>query len=779
MLNKGVNRTVGKKKHRKNIKPRHVAPRRGKPTRLQRLLLVLIGLSFFVVFEFALRLLPAGEEPGVTQDPLIGFSAVNPLFVAGGIEGGTQWMETAEGKLRWFNPQKFPANKGPGTFRIFSLGGSTTYGRPYTDQTSFSGWLRQLLAEKSGSGKRYEVINAGGISYASYRVVNVLKELLRHQPDLFIVYTGHNEFLEARTYGDILEMSPLVRWMRETCYRLQTYRVLARAYKQLAAGDGTGSKEAENSSGSVLSPEVRTVLDRSAGMDYYQRDTVFSRNVFEHFRQNIQRIKQLCRQAGVPVLFLEPVDNRKDFSPFKSQLSAAAGSGQRQQLQTTLARGVALLGARNAGEAALVLREAIEIDSLYADCHFYLGRALLETGDTATARLCLLRARELDICPLRAQAPIHEILRSETAGENAPDMLDLPGLFGGMSPGGLVGREQLIDHIHFYPEGNLRISLEALGWMAEQGYIDSGQIPSNEEISGIYNRVLASLPEDYFGTGVINLAKVLLWANKHAEALAVMQSHWEELEEIGEAGYLMGSILEKLGRREQALVYLRRARELDPGHLMVLSRLAKVYTALGAVDSAAAAYQEAIRLHPDEVAVYADFGMLKTMEGDYQQALKLFQRAQQLDPLVPGVNNSIGLIHSSRENYGQAITAFLRELKITPGDPVASYNLGIAYSLKKDPVRAEQYFKQALQSNPGHTPARINLGNIYQESGRNALAEEQYRLVLTINPGELTAYINLARLYHATGRKAQGVQVALRGMEFFPDNATLKELAAR
>ena len=49
------------------------------------------------------------------------------------------------------------------------------------------------------------MINAGGISYASYRVAVVIKELARYEPDLFIIYTGHNEFLEERTYRTLIE----------------------------------------------------------------------------------------------------------------------------------------------------------------------------------------------------------------------------------------------------------------------------------------------------------------------------------------------------------------------------------------------------------------------------------------------------------------------------------------------------------------------------------------------------------------------------------------------
>ncbi|MEZ5362267.1 MAG: hypothetical protein R2748_07970 [Bryobacterales bacterium] len=50
-----------------------------------------------------------------------------------------------------------------------------------------------------------EVINAGGVSYASYRVAAVMEELAQYEPDAFLIYSGHNEFLERRTYEGLIE----------------------------------------------------------------------------------------------------------------------------------------------------------------------------------------------------------------------------------------------------------------------------------------------------------------------------------------------------------------------------------------------------------------------------------------------------------------------------------------------------------------------------------------------------------------------------------------------
>ena len=60
------------------------------------------------------------------------------------------------------------------------------------------------------SSRDWEVINVGAISYASYRTAGLMEELAQYEPDLFIVYTGHNEFLERRTYDTLSERPSLV-----------------------------------------------------------------------------------------------------------------------------------------------------------------------------------------------------------------------------------------------------------------------------------------------------------------------------------------------------------------------------------------------------------------------------------------------------------------------------------------------------------------------------------------------------------------------------------------
>ncbi len=80
--------------------------------------------GFFLSLELGLFF--AGIEPLVLHDdPYVGFASSIPLFVEDEASGGTD-LVTAPNRIRWFNRRRFPISKPPDTYRIFTLGGSTT-----------------------------------------------------------------------------------------------------------------------------------------------------------------------------------------------------------------------------------------------------------------------------------------------------------------------------------------------------------------------------------------------------------------------------------------------------------------------------------------------------------------------------------------------------------------------------------------------------------------------------------------------------------------------------
>jgi hypothetical protein len=162
--------------------------------------------------------------------------------------------------------------------------------------------------------RNWEVINAGGISYASYRVAHLMEELIDYQPDLFIIYTGHNEFLEERTYGKLRRLPALVQSTVSLLAHTRTWSAMSAAFVNLRVHTGANDKDRD-----ILAVDVTAILDRSVGPDDYTRNDALRENILEHYRISLERMAALARSADAQVIFVTPGSNLKDFSPFKSE----------------------------------------------------------------------------------------------------------------------------------------------------------------------------------------------------------------------------------------------------------------------------------------------------------------------------------------------------------------------------------------------------------------------------------------------------------------------------
>ena len=205
---------------------------------------IVLGLLPFVLLEVVLRTVDVGDPTGYV-DPFVGFGGAHPLF---SLAKDQQTYETTRSHRLYFGTQSFAAKKPAGMYRVFCLGGSTVRGRPYTTETSFSRWL-QVELELRDPSRNYEVVNCGGLSYASYRLARITEEVMAYDPDLIVVATGHNEFLEDRTYQDVKSRASgngLVKWL----YSLRMV-TLARQLRS-----GTELEEARDAEKTVMEDEV-------------------------------------------------------------------------------------------------------------------------------------------------------------------------------------------------------------------------------------------------------------------------------------------------------------------------------------------------------------------------------------------------------------------------------------------------------------------------------------------------------------------------------------------
>jgi lysophospholipase L1-like esterase len=461
---------------------------------------VVIALCLLGLVELTLRfIVPAA--PIDPLDPYVSFAGLAPLFVLD--ETGSRY-ETNQERLAAFRPQSFSARKGTGTFRIFCLGGSTVQGRPYSVETSFTTWLA-LTLRAAQPEREFEVVNCGGISYASYRLVPIMDELLEREPDLFILYTGHNEFLEDRTYGRLKTMPRGLSRIQRIALNLRSYALL----HEFVAGGRGGQPDVDDSARAALPAEVETRLDFEDGLESYHRDDAWRQVTIQNFHHNLERMVRVAGQAGVPVIVMNPVSNLKDCAPFKSEFGPGLSESLRQRVDELWKKASDLDEADTYGKIQL-LEQAIAIDSRHADLLYHLGRCYARLGRFTVAKKWFDRAKEEDVCPLRIINPMHESIRDVAQKYNLP-MVDVKALFEARSVGGSPGGLLLLDHVHPSISGHQLIADELFQVLVDMKLADApeGWTIARDEL---WRQHLSSLDEAYYFRGVSRLKRLEEWS---------------------------------------------------------------------------------------------------------------------------------------------------------------------------------------------------------------------------------------------------------------------------
>jgi len=453
-----------------------------------------------VLGELALRLCVAAP-PIRAEDPYISFSNPSSLFVLD--ETGTRFEIAAE-RLVAFRPQSFSAAKAPGAFRAFCLGGSTVQGRPYSIETSFTTWLR-LDVEAARPDTHWEIINCGGISYASYRLVPIMAELLGYEPDLFVVYAGHNEFLEDRTYGHLKKTPRALVHLHRTMLHLRSYALA----DQWLARRRAKHADVKQSSKTALTPEVQTKLDIREGLEAYHRDPTWRQGTINHFARNLEAMVQMARSAGVPLILVNPVSNLKDCPPFKSQCGADLTEAERQRTLELWKR-AGELGWSDVYEKIGLLEQAAAIDNQHAALLYLIGMCYEHVGRATEAKQWFVRAKEQDICPLRILEPMHEAILEIAARYRIP-LVDARAIIEQRTNDRTPGEEWLLDHVHPSIAGHQLIANALYETMVEMDLVHATEHWQTERDQR-RRRHLATLNDAYYAQGRARLKRLHQWS---------------------------------------------------------------------------------------------------------------------------------------------------------------------------------------------------------------------------------------------------------------------------
>lgn len=564
--------------------------------------LIAVAIPFLIIIcaEWGLRLADYGEE--------------YPLFVESKQIPG--YLQPNDKVIQRFFPapqyapmvspdtQYFLAKKPADSFRIVVQGGSTAAGFPFGRWGAVSGMLQQRF-KRLYPEKNIEIINTAMASVNSYTLIDFVDEIIAIQPDLVIVYAGHNEYLGIMGVGSAYASkggrAATLLYLKLKDYKL--YRLVENFYYRWFVDSNSSSVD------------ERTLMAKVAKEKAIEFDSDLYHQGIEQFKGNLKLLLADYRAADIPVLLGNLASNEKDQIPFsalphKDKISLGTLTVLTKEIQQQ--------------RIEQLKQNLANDDTESAASHFELANLYKLTGKQSLALEHFKLAKDHDQLRFRAPEQFNQVIAG--LAQQGVTIVDVQGSLRDDSEDGLIGNKHMLEHLHPTTRGYFLLANAYTKVIVEQQLIDSSVSPlavvRTKEIAWRENPVtkadklygeykVAKLTSDYpftnqkvsidapdsstiEGDAVVKRLAGEDWLNLNRKLSGIYQREKDINEGALISGlladalpheynltYIAGLIYKKANNIPLSLYYLNRAVQMKPESLPVRLSIAQNYFLLG------------------------------------------------------------------------------------------------------------------------------------------------------------------------------------------------------
>ena len=398
---------------------------------------VVIPLLFFVLVEFALRLVGVGTH----------YQYFNQID----IDGEAFYQENPDFADQFYPrslnvgplQNTFAAERSDGRLRVFVLGGSAAMGFPHKNHgvdRLLATQLRALFPKRD-----VEVVNTAMTSVNSHVVYQVAQTLPSESADVAVILMGNNEVVGPYgpgTFNQNFRSSLSAIRALQALKRTRLWQLVDSSLAEVQSSDAKADLEWQG---------MQMFVDNGVAEDDPRMSAVY-----KHFEGNLRDIVDTLNAKGMHVVLSTVPVNLRQSAPFLSisrDDRSASGEAKLTALRER-AEAQALNGRWR--EAQDLWQQAIALDAGYADSHFQLATSLENLGELALARSHYQRALDLDGLRFRADTRINAIIERvarEYDSSNVSFVHSSKGFDRASAPYA-PGWDLLVEHVHYDFSGN-------------------------------------------------------------------------------------------------------------------------------------------------------------------------------------------------------------------------------------------------------------------------------------------------------------------------------------
>lgn len=252
-----------------------------------------------------------------------------------------------------------------------------------------------------------------------------------------------------------------------------------------------------------------------------------------------------------------------------------------------------------------------------------------------------------------------------------PELSDLPVIL----MVGFITKEQVLEAGQAGVSGIIVLPVSTKSLIAKlSAIIDEGASIEKQAVQEAFSKGLAAMERGDYDQALSSFKQVL--------------STYQNAEVYFNLGYIKTA----QERYDEALVYFRRATEIDTAFAKAYRLMGDCYKSLDKPELAEGCYQTAANIYMER-------------END-QVAEEMLKKVLELNPETINVFNSLGILYRRQGEPEKAAEQYQRALKVNPRDENIHFNLARLYFEIGDLKKAESILHRAVELAPGFTEAK-------------------------------------------------------------------------
>ena len=159
------------------------------------------------------------------------------------------------------------------------------------------------------------------------------------------------------------------------------------------------------------------------------------------------------------------------------------------------------------------------------------------------------------------------------------------------------------------------------------------------------------------------------------------------------------------------------AADVIPDNYMAITLLGSLLAKEGKLDQAVEHYQRALRINPHYAEAHFFLGNAFDQQGHLDQAVAEYNRSLGFKPMLEQTHILLGAALARQGKGAEAIAQYLAALELNPDSAVAHNNLARLFQQQGELDQAIVHYQSALKLDSGLAQAHNNLGVLFMQKG--------------------------------------------------------------